>query len=497
MSRRVKAVTTGAPESGGLSAPRAGLPPTARPGLRAAALAALLGALPGCVDSAYCFQACDGEPGGSGTTTSAGGGGSGAGGVGGFPTGGSGGCEADLLSDVKNCGACGNVCQLVGATAECVLGDCVIAACVDGSYDLDGVADNGCEYACIVPVPGPEVCNGLDDDCDGLLDSDDPDLAPPANFCTITPGTPCESTVIKCNGAEGWSCEYPPEVEVVQGFVKLTESRCDGLDGNCDGQVDEWFTELGKPCSDMGLGQCKDFGIIACDPANPAKTVCDLSALPDPQPPGPEQCNGLDDDCNGLIDDDLPASAFDMEAIPGMGAVLVDRFEASRPDATTMNAGILESVACSRTGVLPWTGGSYGEAEAACAARGPGYRLCTADELEAACRGGADTLYPYGASYEELACNGADHPMATSGAAPTGSLAMCLVGGTTIHDLSGNVTEWTSTQTNVAAQPDRIFQLHGGSYLSPALGLACTIELAPRAAELTLLPNIGFRCCRD
>ncbi|MEZ4307219.1 MAG: MopE-related protein [Polyangiaceae bacterium] len=360
--------------------------------------------------------------------------------------------DANTATDVKNCGECGNVCMLAGATAQCFLGKCEIDTCFDGKYDVDGDPSNGCEYTCVVPVPGPELCNGLDDDCDGLTDSDDPDLVPPPNFCTTTPGTPCENTQILCNGAAGWSCSYPAGVEVVQGFVKLTESKCDGIDGNCDGQIDEWFTDLGKPCSDMGVSQCKDFGLIVCDPQNAATTKCDLSFPAKRRAAGPEQCNGKDDDCNGLIDDNLPDEAFAMEPIPGTSpVVLVDRHEASRPDATLMTAGILETVACSRPMVLPWTGGGYPEAEAACASRGPGYRLCTAQELEKACRGAADTLYPYGDTYETLTCNGADQPV--QGVVATGTLAACTVTGTQVTDLSGNVTEWTSTQTN--ADPAR------------------------------------------
>jgi hypothetical protein len=45
--------------------------------------------------------------------------------------------------------------------------------------------------------------------------------------------------------------------------------------------------------------------------------------------------------------------------------------------------------------------------------------------------------------------------------------------------------------------PDRTLQLHGGSYLSPKLGLACTMDRDARAAEGTLFANIGLRCCRD
>jgi len=118
-------------------------------------------------------------------------------------------------SDIENCGSCGNVCLLAGAVPECILGQCVIKECIDGAYDIDGAVATGCEYSCPVPVLGPETCNGLDDDCDGLLDALDPDLTPPGNLCTVTPGTPCESTVVQCNGAMGWSCVYPPEVEVV------------------------------------------------------------------------------------------------------------------------------------------------------------------------------------------------------------------------------------------------------------------------------------------
>ena len=53
-----------------------------------------------------------------------------------------------------------------------------------------------------------------------------------------------------CN-AGGWSCAYPPEVETVQGIIRTTETLCDGIDGNCDGDVDEWFTTLGDSCSDL------------------------------------------------------------------------------------------------------------------------------------------------------------------------------------------------------------------------------------------------------
>ena len=453
-------------------------------------------ALGGCDVTAYCFSGCDETGGGGGATTAATGGASQGGDGGGiiFEQGGGKVDCGDTQSSLENCGACGAKCAPAGAIAVCVEGQCLVQACLEGQYDIDGQPDNGCEYACPITAPDVELCDGVDNDCDALVDAADPDLLAPTTLCKSDPGTPCEQVALQCNGLDGWECVYPPEVESVLGFVRDVETLCDGLDGNCDGDVDEWFTTLGDVCDDGANGPCRDFGLVVCDPMNPTKTACDYNAPPDPGVAMAEACDGVDNDCNGFVDDALPLVAFELAAIPGSLAK-VDTYEASRPDATAMNAGLDEGVSCSKAGVLPWTGGNHQEAAAACAARGPGFRLCTLAELEDACRGANDTLYPYGATYAPMTCNGADKGLGK--AAATGSLAQCQSSGDPVYDASGNVAEWTQTQTNMAMAPGRIFALAGGSYLSPSLGRACTIELAPRALETTLLPNVGFRCCYD
>ncbi len=461
--------------------------------------------LPSCVVDAFCFSNCGSASGGQG----------GAGGVGGAPFGGSGGfipggsgggtpdasCDADLETDLENCGACGNKCELPGAFATCEAGRCEVESCAPQFYDLDGDPQNGCEYACAVPVIGPEICDGIDNDCDGFVDLEDVDLTPPPGLCNTTPGTPCEGTQALCLGALGWSCDYSTDVETDQGFVRSIESRCDGIDGNCDGHVDETFQDLGKPCDDGGVGVCRDSGEVACDPTDDGATFCDLSVLPDPSPPSAELCNGLDDDCDGLVDEGV---VFDMQPFPSAASpsFLVDRFEASRPDATSSAAGLNEHVACTAPDVLPWTSASWSRAKAACEARGPKFRLCTAAELRQACAEGGRT-FPYGMSYEPDTCNGGDHDAVPGGPVdsvllPTGSLLECK-SESDLYDLSGNAAEWTSTRTGSTNEvpPQDIYQLHGGSYLSPSLGLSCDIELSPRAGEKAILPNIGFRCCAD
>lgn len=82
--------------------------------------------------------------------------------------------------------------------------------------------------ATIVPA-GTEVCDGLDNDCDGVTDNN---LTPPA--CSLTLGV-CASAANtrSCQGDGGFSdCVYPSSYE-------QNETSCDGLDNDCDGITDE------------------------------------------------------------------------------------------------------------------------------------------------------------------------------------------------------------------------------------------------------------------
>lgn len=58
------------------------------------------------------------------------------------------GCEANVISDPNNCGACAAVCQSYAPNTTrigCRQGQCVVAACDAGWYDCDGRIRNGCE----------------------------------------------------------------------------------------------------------------------------------------------------------------------------------------------------------------------------------------------------------------------------------------------------------------------------------------------------------------
>ena len=180
----------------------------------------------------------------------------------------------DNDNDPNNCGTSCTVCNFANAIEGCSAGACTIASCINGFVDLDGdAALNGCEYEC-TPT-GPEVCDGRDNDCDGLIDAADnqgPTLfvGPPAGFCTQVGecgGTTPVCAANACDPTVKFRCPFGGDSEADNCFVlPLQEANCDGLDGDCDGFVDEAFIALGDDCDD---GE-----------AEPAEALANLRARP-------------------------------------------------------------------------------------------------------------------------------------------------------------------------------------------------------------------------
>jgi formylglycine-generating enzyme required for sulfatase activity len=76
-------------------------------------------------------------------------------------------------------------------------------------------------------------------------------------------------------------------------------------------------------------------------------------------------------------------------------------------------------------------------------------------------------------------------------------LASC-VSSDAVYDLSGNVAEWSDKVTGATTGVPvyNIMALHGGSYLTPANGLACKFNLDVISTN-AVQPSLGFRCCKD
>jgi hypothetical protein len=307
-------------------------------------------------------------------------------------------------------------------------------------------------------------------------------------------------------GATRWYCDYSSDVEFdpsVPNGILLQETLCDGLDGDCDGLADDAFADLGQECDNGAVGICRDQGERVCDPTDASTTFCDLSVLPDAIGAAvPETCNGLDDNCDGIVDNSTGADRVidDMVRVNHSGLdFYIYRHEASRPDSAAGNEGVTDTRSCSNAGVLPWTRSTLAVAEAACNASGSGRRLCTAGEYLAACSGPTGTVYPYGDAFSSSSCNTEPYDSVAGGndddaLVTTGSSSCTSADG--IADLSGNLKEWTNDITGQTPGGVDIAVLRGGGYTTPGGAATCDFR-SSRASVDSILETVGFRCCSD
>lgn len=195
-------------------------------------------------------------------------------------------CPSGLACSTSLQVCVGGWCRLCGGGGQpcCASG----TSCVSGLACVGGVCTPTC-----APT-GPELCNGTDDDCNGLVDEGFDLSSDPMN---------CGACGTRCTGGadECYTGACRPHARPEDG------STCNNIDDDYDGVVDGQTVGCAAPC---GAGSrtciagtwtsCTGPGFTSCTDFTTCSTVATCASCASTPT---EICNGSDDNCDGRTDE--------------------------------------------------------------------------------------------------------------------------------------------------------------------------------------------------
>jgi hypothetical protein len=171
------------------------------------------------------------------------------------------------------------------------------------SYGLRTCTTSGWSECVGARGPAEEICDGIDNDCDVAIDETYPEEH---QLCGFIEGADygvgiCTPGVMKCDNG-GVYCD---------GHTGPSDEICDGLDNNCNGSVDEGIANSTAivcyegPDGTMAVGECRA-GVRYCTDGG-FDGPCDGQILP-----AQERCDNLDNDCDGEVDEGFDTRGVDL-----------------------------------------------------------------------------------------------------------------------------------------------------------------------------------------